>query len=167
LPSWALPRVSRSRSFTGVNLTRSCTVGAFAPFASGVCTEASRSCCTAPSVLAEATERIRDAELSACCTVASSRSAYASLRKLRPSGVDGSGMAQIRSAAAVIFWLALGKPRGLPSRPSAMISYWTARPASRAFVPRPACSCSRVRHSFCVCRRSSSSLASSSRSYAS
>ena len=34
-----------------------CTVGAFALFAGGVCTEASWSCCAAPSALAEATER--------------------------------------------------------------------------------------------------------------
>ena len=163
-PSWVLPCVSRSQSFTGASLTRSCTEGAFALLACGVCTEASQSCYAAPSALTEATERIRDAELPACCTAASSRSSCPSLRKLRPSGVDGSGIAQIRSVAAVIFWLALGNARGLPSRPSARIQSRATRPASRAPVPWPVCPCSSARRSFCVYPGSSSSLASSSRS---
>ena len=78
-----------------------CTEGAFAssavaalPFPpGGMCTKASGSCCAVPSALAEATERMRDAELSACCTAACSMSARASLRRLRPAGVEGSDMA--------------------------------------------------------------------------
>jgi len=100
----------------GGNLTRSCTGGAFAPPAGGVCTETSWFCCAAPPAFAKAAKRIRDAELSACYTVASSRRACASLHKLRASGIARSGM-----AAAVIFWLALFKARGLSSPPSAMI----------------------------------------------
>ena len=114
----------------GVGLTRLCAEGAFALFADGVCTEASWSCCAAPPALAEATKRSRDAKLSAYCTAASSRSACASLRRLRTSGVHGSGIARIRSAAAVIFWLALGNGRGLPSRPSARIRSRATRPDS-------------------------------------
>ena len=100
-PSSACPRVSWRRSFAGGFLVRSCSEGAFVLSAAaalprppgGVCTEASWSYCTVPPAFAEATERIRDVELSACCSAACSMSARASLRRLRPTGVEGSGMA--------------------------------------------------------------------------
>ena len=80
---------------------RSCTEGALAssaaaalPFPpSGMCTEASRSCYAVPPAFADAAERVRDVELSACCTAACSMSTRASLRRLRPLVVEGSGMA--------------------------------------------------------------------------
>ena len=75
---------------------RSCTEGAFAssavaalPFPpGGMCTEASGSCRAVPPALAEAAKRMRDAKLSGCCTTACSMSARASLRRLRPAGVE-------------------------------------------------------------------------------
>ena len=90
---------------------RSCTEGAFAPGATatlpfpagGVCTEASWSWCTVPPAGFGTIERMRDAELSACCTAACSMSTCASRRRLRPEGVDGSGMAWSRYAAATSF----------------------------------------------------------------
>jgi hypothetical protein len=79
---------------------RSCTEGALAlsaaaalPFPPGVvCTEASWPWCATPPAF-ETTECMRDTELSACCTAAYSMSVFASLRKLRPSVVERSGMA--------------------------------------------------------------------------
>ena len=80
---------------------RSCTEGAFAPSAAatfpfppgGVCTEASRSYCAVPPAFAGAAERIRGAELSACCTTACPMNTCASRCRLRPEVVDGSGIA--------------------------------------------------------------------------
>ena len=80
---------------------RSCTEGALASSAAaalpfppgGTCTEASWSCCAVPPAFADANECIRDAELLACCTAACSMSTRASLRRLRPLVVEGSGMA--------------------------------------------------------------------------
>ena len=103
-PSPACPRVSRIRSLTGTLPMRSCTEGALAPGttaalpfpAGGVCTETSRSWCAVPPGCSGAFERIRDAELSACCTAACSMSSCASRRRLRPEGVEGSGMAWSR-----------------------------------------------------------------------
>ena len=129
----------------------------------GVCTESSRSRRAVPPALAEITECIRDAELSACYTAASSRRACTSLCRLRPSGVEGSCMARSRIAAAVIFWLALFKAGWFSTAPSsARIRSRAMRPASRAPAPRTTCSCSSVARSSCVCGRSSWSLASSS-----
>jgi hypothetical protein len=89
------------RSFAEGFLMRSCTEGAFAPSAAtalprppgGVCTEASWSYCAVPPAFAEATERMIDAELSARCTATYSMSTRASSHRLRPSGVEGSGIA--------------------------------------------------------------------------
>ena len=75
-PSSACPHVSWRRSFAGGLLMRSCTEGAFAsspaaafPFPpGGMYTEASWSCRAVPPALAEATERMRDVELSASST---------------------------------------------------------------------------------------------------
>ena len=82
---------------------RSCTEGALASSAvaalplspGGVCNEASWPWCDAPPSF-EAAERIRDEELAACCTAACSMSTFALLRRLRPSVVEGSGMAWSR-----------------------------------------------------------------------
>ena len=79
---------------------RSCTEGALAlsataalPFPpGGVCTEASWPWCATPPAF-ETAEHMRDAELSTCCTAACSMSTFASLRRLRPSIEEGSGMA--------------------------------------------------------------------------
>ena len=54
----------------------------------GICTEASWSCHVVPPAFADAVERMRDMELSSCCTAACSMSARASLRRLRPAGVE-------------------------------------------------------------------------------
>jgi hypothetical protein len=108
-------------------LTRSCTEGAFVLPAGctktalhrppvGLCIEASWSCRAVPLALAEGTGCIRDAELSACCTAVASIRACASWHRLRPSGVEGSGIAQSRKAAAVSFLLALGWLVGRSSR---------------------------------------------------
>ena len=83
---------------------RSCTEGAFASYAAaafpfphgGVCTETSWSCRAVPPGCFGTIERMRDAELSACCTAACSMSACTSRRRLRPEVVDGSGIAWSR-----------------------------------------------------------------------
>jgi hypothetical protein len=105
--------------------------------AGGVGTEASRSCCVVPPAFAEAAERIRDTELSACCTAAALRRACASLRRLRPLGVEGSGIAQSRIAVAVSFWLALSKASGFSTPSSTRVRSRAMRPASRATAPWP------------------------------
>jgi hypothetical protein len=99
-PSSTRPRVSCRRSFAGVLLMQSCTEGALMSLAAaalpfppgGVCTEASWPWCAVPPAF-KTTERMRDAELSAYCTAACSMSTFASLRRLCPSVVEGSGMA--------------------------------------------------------------------------
>ena len=58
--------------------------------------------CLLPPPLA-ADERMREAELSACCTAACSTSVCSSRRRLRPSRVAGSGMARSRAAAVMSF----------------------------------------------------------------
>jgi hypothetical protein len=80
------------------------TEGAFAPCATaafpfppgGVCTETSWSYRAIPPGCFRTIERMRDAELSACCTAACSMSTCASRRMLRPEVVDVSGIAWSR-----------------------------------------------------------------------
>jgi hypothetical protein len=68
---------------------------------------------------------MRDTELSACCTPAFLMMACASWRRLRASGVDGSGMARSSIAAVMSFWLTLGDVCGLSMMKSALMRLWT------------------------------------------
>ena len=152
----------RSRTEGAFASTTGCiTTALFLP-SGRICTEASWSRRVVPLALAEAAGHIQDAEFSACCTAAASIRARASSCILRPLGIEGSGIARSRIATAVSFWLALFRASGLSTSSSARIHFRVIHPASRAPAPRPVHSCSSATRSFYVCRRSSSSLASSS-----
>jgi hypothetical protein len=117
------------------------------------CQEGSAGCC-------EAGPRRLEAELSACCMAAVSRSPQISSRACRASRFDGSGMLRRSMAAVTTFWLARPKTGGLTARSSAMRRL-TSRALSRA-PPPCACaarSCSRVH-----CSRRRFSRSSSTRS---
>jgi hypothetical protein len=129
-PSWGCPRVSRIRSLTGV---RPWLAGRSA--ASPACTDASGPC-TPPSSRALPWWRMRDAELSACCTAACSISACASRCRFHASGVEGAGMARSIVAAAMSFWLARGGVFGLSTSKSAFMRSRACLPNSRVRSPR-------------------------------
>ena len=99
------------------------------------------------------------------CTTACSRRPRSPWRTLLPSGVDGSGMALRRSAAAITFWLAVLKTGASPPV-SSTIRRLTSRARRLASPPSPRPVGSRTRASQSWRRRvrSSSSLASSSSS---
>ena len=105
-----------------------------------------------------------DAELSAFCTTACSRRPRSPWRTLLPSGVDGSGIALRRSAAAITFWLAVLKTGGLSPPSSSMMRRLTSRAWRLASPPspRPDGSWIKISRSWRRRMRSSSSLASSS-----
>ena len=63
-------------------------------------------------------------------------SIHAFLCRLRPTGVEGSGIARRRIAAAVSFWLALSKASGFSTPSSTRVRSRAMRPASRAPAPR-------------------------------
>ena len=68
-----------------------------------------------------------DTELSVFCTTACSRSPRSPWRTLLPLGVDGSGIALRSSAAAITFWLAVLKTRGLSPPVSLTMRRLTSR----------------------------------------
>ena len=105
-----------------------------------------------------------DAELSAFCTTACSRRPRSPWRTLLPSRVDGSGIALRRSAAAIMFWLAVLKIRGTSPPSSSMMRRLTSRARRLASPPSPRADLSYTRVSRSWRRRmcSSMSLASSS-----
>jgi len=107
-----------------------------------------------------------DTELSTFCTTACSRRPRNPWRTLLLSGVDGSGIALRRSAAAITFWLAVLKIGGLSPPASSMMRRLTSRARRVAAPPSPRAgwSCSKVSRSCRRHTRSSSSLASSSSS---
>jgi hypothetical protein len=71
--------------------------------------------------------RLREAELSARRTAASSRRSLSSPWIRRPSVVDGSGIVRSSIAAATRFWPAPLKAGGSPALASSMIRRWTSR----------------------------------------
>jgi hypothetical protein len=129
-PSWACPRVPRSRSLAGVHPG---LAGRSA--APPVCTEGSGPCAP-PSSRALPCWRMRDAKLSACWTAACSISAYASRCRFRASGVEGAGMARNSVAAAMSFRLARGGVLGSSTLKSALMRSRACQPNSRARSPR-------------------------------
>jgi hypothetical protein len=160
-PSWACPRVSRSRSLVGVRpglAGRSATPPA--------CTEGSGPCAP-PSSRVLSCWRMRDAELSACWTAACSMSACASQCRFRASGVEGAGMARSIVAVAMSFWLARGGVSGSSTLKLALMQSWACLPNSRARSPRADASPAIEARSNRTVRYSSAILASSSRAWAS
>jgi hypothetical protein len=108
---------------------------------------------------------LREAELSACRTAASSRRFLSSPWIHRPSVVDGSGIARSSIVAAARFWpTPLEAGGSLPLVSSAMRCWtsWARRRASSASA-RPAHSCPIFCRSCTSCPASSSSLACISR----
>jgi hypothetical protein len=94
------------------------------------CTDASGPCAP-PSSRALPCWRMRDAELSACCTAACSMSACASRCRFRASGVDGAGMACSSVEAATSFWLARGGVFRLSVSKSTLMRSRAGLPSSR------------------------------------
>jgi hypothetical protein len=159
-PSWACPRVSRSRSLAGV---RPRLAGRSA--APPVCTEGSGPCAP-PSSRALPYWRMRDAELSACWSAACSISACVSRCRFRALGVEGAGMAHNSVAAAISFWLARGGMSGLLTLKSVLMRSRACLPSSRARSPHVEASPAMEAQSNRTVRYSSASLASSSRAWA-
>jgi hypothetical protein len=160
-PSWACPRVSRSRSLAGAR-----------PRMAGrlvtppACTEGSGSCAP-PSSRALPCRRMRDTELSACWTAACSMSACASRCRFRASGVEGAGMARSSVVAVMSFWLARGGVSGSSTLKSALMRSRACFPNSRACSPRAEASPAMEARSNRTVQYSSTNLASSSRAWAS
>jgi hypothetical protein len=90
-------------------------------------TEASRMRRENVARCSEGHPRLREAELSARRTAASSRRSLSSPWIRRPSVVDGSDIVRSSIAAAARFWPAPLKARGSPALASSMIQHWTSR----------------------------------------
>jgi hypothetical protein len=71
--------------------------------------------------------RLREVELSARRTAASSRRSLSSPWIRRPSVVDGSGIVRSSIAAVASFWPTPLKAEGSPALASSMILRWTSR----------------------------------------
>jgi hypothetical protein len=160
-PSRACPLVSRSRFLASV---RPGLAGRSA--APPACTEGLGPCAP-PSSRALPCWWMRDAELSACWTVACSMSACTLRCRFRTSGVEGAGMARSSVAAAMSFWLARGGVSGLSTLKSVLMRSRACLPSSRARSPRADASPAMEARSNRTVRYSSASLASSSCAWAS
>jgi hypothetical protein len=75
----------------------------------------------------EGSPRLREAELSARRTVASSRRSLSSPWIRRPSVVDGSGIVRSSIVAGARFWPAPLKAGGSPVLTSSTMRRWTSR----------------------------------------